>query len=175
MKMLFDFFPIILFFIAYKFQDIYFATIVAMISTILQVFFSWIKKKKVEMMHIITLVMIIFLGGATIFLQNDIFIKWKVSVVNWLFSIILLGSHFVGEKTVIERLMEKSIELPKYVWNRLNVSWSGFFAFIGCLNIYVVYNYDTDTWVNFKLFGVLGITLVFVILQSIFMAKHIKK
>ena len=175
MRMLFDFFPILLFFIAYKLQDIYFATIIAIISTVLQVFIIWIRKKKLETMHIITMIMIIIFGGANVFLQNEMFIKWKVSVVNWLFSLIFFISHFIGEKTIIQKLMDKSITLPKQVWLKLNISWAAFFGLVGFLNIYIVYNYDTNTWVNFKLFGVIGITFVFVIIQSIFMAKHIKK
>ena len=175
MKLLFDFLPIVLFFIAYKFKGIYFATLVAIIITAIQVIFSWFINKKVETVQIVTLVSILVLGGATIFLQNELFIKWKPTAINWLFAIALFASHFIGKQTIIQKLMSHSIQLPQFIWHRLNLSWAIFFASIGAINIYVIYNFDTDTWVNFKLFGILGITIAFVILQSIFMAKYIEK
>ncbi len=175
MKLLFDFLPILLFFIAFKLKGIYFATAIIMVATLLQVIYTKITKNKIETIHIVTLGMILVLGGATIFLENEMFIKWKVTAVNWIFSLIFVGSHFIGKKTVIERLMSKSITLPTLIWKRLNASWACFFAMLGTLNLYVIYNYDTNTWVNFKLFGVLGITILFVIIQSLFMAKHVNK
>jgi intracellular septation protein len=102
------------------------------------------------------------------------FIKWKPSVINWLFGVVFFASQFIGEKTIIERMMSQAIDIPAPIWIKLNTAWSLFFISVGFVNLYVVYNYDTDTWVNFKLFGMLGLTFTFVILQSLYLAKYIK-
>lgn len=174
MKFLFDFFPILLFFIAYKVYDIYVATAVAIISSFIQVGIHWAKHKKVENSHLITLVILILFGGATLLLQDEMFIKWKPSVVNWIFAIAFLGSQFIGNKTIIERMMSKSVSLPAAIWVKLNMSWVIFFVALGLINLYVVYNFDTDTWVNFKLFGMMGLTVVFIIGQAIYMSRHME-
>lgn len=172
MKILFDFFPIILFFIAYKLQGIYAATVVAIAATIIQVAFTWIKYRKVENMHLITLALIVVLGGATLYLQDERFIKWKPTIVNWLFGIAFLGSQLIGKYTFIERMMRKNIDLPSAIWKRLNMSWALFFIFLGFANLYVFQNYDTDAWVNFKLFGMLGLTFAFVLIQAVYLSRH---
>ncbi len=172
MKILFDFFPILLFFIAYKYYDIYVATVVAIAASLVQVGLAWVKTRKFETMHLITLGVILLFGGATLLLQEEIYIKWKPTVVNWLFALVFLSSHFIGEKTIIERLMSTNISLPKLIWNRLNMSWSGFFLTLGGANLYVVYNFDTNTWVNFKLFGMMGLTLAFVVAQAFYLTRH---
>jgi len=174
MKLLVDFFPILLFFIAYKAYDIYIATAVAIVASVAQVAYLWLSKQKIETMHLATLAMIVVFGGATLLLQDELFIKWKPTVVNWLFGVVFIGSQFFGEKNIIERIMGQNIDLPKILWSRLNTSWAGFFIFLGVANLYVVYNYDTDTWVNFKLFGMMGLTLAFVVVQGFFLMKHIK-
>lgn len=173
MKLLFDFFPIILFFSAYKLYDIYIATAVAIVATVIQVAYSWFKHGKVDSMQWITLVLIAVMGGATLYFQDEQFIKWKVSVINWLFGAGFLASQFVGEKPFVQRMMEANLELPVPVWKRLNLSWALFFITIGFINLYVIFNFDTETWVNFKLFGLMGLTLLFVILQAVFLSKHI--
>lgn len=137
MKFLFDLLPIILFVIAYKIYGIYPAIVVIMIATALQVGFVWFRQHKVEKMHIITLVLVLVLGGATLLLQDKSFFMWKPTVVNWLFAIAFLGSHFVGEKTLVERMMSQAIEAPRQVWLRLNVSWTLFFILMGIANLYV--------------------------------------
>ncbi len=175
MKLLFDFFPILAFFIAYKMYDIYVATAVAIVGSIIQVGFSWLQHRKVEKMHLITMLMIVVLGGATLVLQDENFIKWKPSVVNWAFGLVFLGSHFIGKKVIVQRMMGGSIELPAQIWPRLNIAWAIFFIFTGFLNLYVAYNYDTDTWVNFKMFGMIGLTIVFIICQAFFIGKYIKE
>ena len=126
-------------------------------------------------MHLITLALIVVLGGATILLRDEMFIKWKPSVVNWLFAAVFLGSQFIGSKNIVRRMMDKAVTLEDVIWTRLNLAWAGFFVFAGLLNVYVVYNYDTDTWVNFKLFGLLGLTVAFVIAQSFYLMRHIKE
>lgn len=174
MKFLFDFFPILLFFIAYKVFDIYVATAVAIVSSFIQVGWFWLQYRRVEKMHVITLVMITLLGGATLVLQDDTFIKWKVTVVQWAFGIAFLGSQFIGKKPIIQRMMEASVELSREVWTRLNIAWSIFFIATGFLNLYVAYNFDTDTWVNFKMFGMLGLTFLFILGQAFFIGRYIK-
>lgn len=177
MKFLFDFFPIALFFITFKFYDnpeegVLAATAVAIIATILQVFMFWLKNKRIEKMHVITLVLIIVLGGATLILKDPFFIKWKPTAVNWLFAIAFLGSQFVGEKPFVKRMMSHAVELPESVWMRLNLAWVIFFTAMGFANLYVAFNFDLDIWVDFKTYGMLGMTLVFVVLQALFLAKH---
>jgi intracellular septation protein len=174
MKFLFDFFPVLLFFAAYKLYDIYVATAVIIVASFVQVSASWLLHRRIEKTHLITLALIIVFGGATLWLQDEMFIKWKPSVINWLFGIVFIGSQFVGEKTIIERMMGKQMVLPDAIWTRLNMAWSIFFIALGCLNLYVAFGFDTNTWVNFKLFGLMGLTLVFIILQSIYVMRHIK-
>jgi len=175
MKFIADFFPIILFFIAYKMYDIYVATAVAIAASIAQVAYAWFKHRHVENMQWITLIMILVFGGLTLFLQDETFIKWKPTVVNWLFAVAFLASQYIGSgKTLIERMVSGSIDLPKSIWNRLNVSWVAFFVFSGVANLFVAQNFDTDTWVNFKLFGMLGLTFIFIIGQGIYMTRYMK-
>jgi intracellular septation protein len=186
MKLLVDFLPIILFFIAYKFgggdytfngtiyqvEGIYAATAVMIVATILQVAYTKVFLKKIERAHIITLVLVVALGGLTIWLQNPNFIMWKPTAVNWLFALVFIGVHLVTGKTILERMLGEQMNLPSPVWTRLNWAWVGFFLFSGLANIYVAYNFEEATWVDFKLFGMLGMTLVFIIAQSLYLAKH---
>lgn len=173
MKFLFDFFPIVLFFAAYKLGDIYIATGTAILTSLLLVLWSRYKLGFYEKMPLFTLITLIVLGGSTLLFRNELFIKWKPTAVYWLLSLGFLLSQFIGQKKpLIQRMAEKSIHLKNTIWGQLNISWSIFFAVLGLLNIYVIYNYDTDTWVNFKLFGTLGLTLLFVIAQGFYMARH---
>lgn len=176
-KLLFDFFPIALFFITFKQyedpqQGILAATAVMMVATLVQVGYTWVRHHAVEKMHIITLVLVMVFGGITLLLKEAIYIQWKPTVVNWLFAAVFLGSQFIGNKPVVRRMMESKVDLPDTVWTRLNLSWVMFFAVMGAINLYVVYNYDEATWVDFKLFGVLGLTFAFVILQGFYLARH---
>lgn len=174
MKLLFDFFPIVLFFIAYKVFDIYVATAVAIAAGFVQSGLFWAKHRRFEKMHIITLAILVVFGGATLILQDEMFIKWKPSVLNWLFGAVFIGSQFIGTKTIVERMMGSNVSLPGPIWTRLNMSWGIFFMALGFINLYVVYNFDTDTWVNFKLFGMLGLTIAFVIAQSAYLMRHVE-
>lgn len=174
MKFLYDFFPILLFFIAYKTFDIYVATAVAMLSSVVQVGAFWLQHRRVETMHLVTLVSIMVLGSITLLLHDETFIKWKPTVVEWAFAIAFLVSQFVGEKTLVQRMMESSVQLTdNKVWARLNLAWIGFFIAMGVLNLYIAFNYPTDVWVNFKLFGMMGFTFVFVLAQGFYMMKYI--
>ncbi len=175
MKLLFDFFPIVLFFIAYKLYDIYVATAVVIVASLLQVAVHWLQYRRFESMHLLTLALVIVMGGATLFLQNELFIQWKPSVINWLFAAVFIGSQFLfGKKTIMQRMLGKSIKLSSASWGQLNLAWAAFFIVSGLVNIYVVYNFDMDAWVNFKLFGMLGMTLIFIIAQGIWLAKQMK-
>ena len=173
MKFLVDFFPILLFFIAFKLYDIYVATAVAMLASLFQVGFSWKKHHRIETMPLVTLALILILGGATLLLHDETFIKWKPTVVNWAFALAFLASQFIGKKNFIQRMMEEHVTLTSPVhWTRLNIAWIIFFVGLGFLNLYVAFNFDTDTWVNFKLFGMMGLTFLFVIAQSFYLAQY---
>ncbi len=174
MKFLFDYFPIICFFIAYKLFGIFVATAVTMGASFLQVSFFWLKHRRFEKVHIITLALVLFLGGSTLLLHEAIFIKWKPSVIYWVFSILLFGSQFIGKKNILQRMLGDKVKLPTPIWKRLNLAWSIFFFLLGFLNLYVVYHYSTNAWVNFKLFGTLGLMLVFIVIQAFYMARHMQ-
>lgn len=176
MKLLFDLFPVILFFAAYQISggDIYVATGVAIVAGVLQLAIHWLRHRRLETMHMVTLGLLVVLGGATLVLQNEMFIKWKPTVVNWLFAAVFLGSHFIGKRPLTQRMMDATIDLPPAIWTRLNLGWGLFFLAMGVVNLWVVYNFSTETWVNFKLFGMLGLTIVFVIAQSIYVMRHIR-
>jgi intracellular septation protein len=173
MKILFDFFPVLLFFAAYKLYGIYAATITAIVAAVTQVLFFWIKHRRFETMHLVSLVIITVFGGATLFLQDELFIKWKPTVLNVLFAIAFLASQWIGSKPLIERMMGAQITVPANVWCKLNLAWVVFFLLLGVLNLFVVYNFDTDTWVNFKLFGLLGLTVLFVLAQSVYLFRYL--
>jgi len=173
MKFLFDLFPIILFFIAYKFFGIFTATAVAIGATFAQIAWVWHRHGKVDNMLWVSLGLIVFFGGATLIFKNPTFIKWKPTVLYWLFAVVLLGSQLITGKNLIKAMMKKQVELPEIVWKQLNLSWIGFFTVMGGVNLYVAYNYPEDTWVNFKLFGILGMMLIFVLLQGVLLSKYI--
>ncbi|NYT43379.1 septation protein A [Alcaligenaceae bacterium] len=176
-KFLFDLFPLILFFIAFKFSDIYTATAVAIAAGIGQ--FAWLKimGKAIEATHWINLSVIIVFGGATLFFQNDAFIKWKPTVLYWLFAAILLGGKLFFGRNLIEKLMGPKVSMPRAIWDKLNYSWAAFFIGSGALNLYVAFSgvFTEAQWVNFKVFGLMALLLLFVILQSLWLGKHIKE
>lgn len=207
MKQLFDFFPILLFFVLYKFyldlpddlilginawiplmeltpgessDAIYLATLAAILVTLVQVVAAAIIVKKVEKMPLITLALLIVFGGATLALKDPVFIQWKPTAINWLFALVFLGSHLVGDKPLIQRMMGHAIEIREArVWMQLNLAWVGFFVVSGLANIVVApqidpfgLHFSEDTWVDFKLFGLMGMTLAFVIAQAFFLARY---
>jgi intracellular septation protein len=175
MKFLFDLFPVLLFFIAYKTYDIYAATAVLIIACFVQTVGHWAIHRRFEKSHLITLVLVSLFGGATLLLQDEMFIKWKPSVINWIFGIAFIGSQFIGKQPFIQRMLGSQLELPQVIWRNLNSAWALFFFTLGFINLYVVYNYDTDTWVDFKLFGLMGLTLGFMLLQGLYLARYIKE
>lgn len=174
MKFLYDFFPILLFFAAYKLYDIYVATAVAIAAAAVQTLAFWVKHRRFEKMHLVTFFLLLVFGGLTLFLRDPTFIKWKPTVINWLFAAVFLGSHWVGNGPVVERMMSHAIKAERSVWIRLSWLWIAFFIGIGVLNLYVAYSYSEETWVNFKLFGILGITFAFVVGQAFYLSRYIE-
>lgn len=175
MKFLFDLFPIILFFIAFKFAGIYVATAVAIAATFGQIGWVWHRHGKVDPMLWVSLVIVGVFGGATLLLHDETFIKWKPTVLYWLFASTLLGGATFFGKNLIRSMLGAQMTLPDAVWTRLNLAWATFFIAMGFANLYIAFNYPTDIWVNFKLFGGMGLMLVFVIAQGFFLAKYIEE
>ncbi|MDZ4202538.1 MAG: septation protein A [Gallionella sp.] len=173
MKLLFDLFPVILFFIAFKAFDIYIATTVAIAATVVQI--AWVKWRhgKVDVMLWVSFVIIAVFGGATLLLHDATFIKLKPTVLYWLFSAILLFSNLLFNKNLMHALLHEKIALPLPIWNRLNLMWSLFFAVLGFINLYVAFNYSEEAWVNFKLFGFTALMVVFILAQSAWLAKYV--
>jgi len=175
MKLLLDFLPVIIFFIVYKStDDIILATAVLIPATLLQMLYTWIKTHKIEMIQVVTLALVVVLGGATILFQDKTFIQWKPTVVTWLFAAAFLGSQYIGEKTIIQRLMQGTIEMPRQAWIQLNYAWVIFYILLGGINLFVAYTMSEETWVNFKLFGMLGLTFIFILLQGFYISKHVE-
>ncbi len=175
MKFLFDLFPVILFFIAFKVSGIYAATGVAIAATFAQIGWLLARGRKVDTMLWVSLAIIVLFGGATLWLQDETFIKWKPTVLYWLFGAVLAGSTLIFRKNLIRKLMEEQIRLPERIWGQLNASWIGFFALMGAANLFVAFSFPTDTWVNFKLFGGMGLMLAFVVAQSLLLAKYVQE
>ncbi len=175
MKFLFDLFPVILFFIAFKIHGIFVATAVAIVATFLQIGWVWYRHRKVDTMLWVSLVIVTLFGGATLLLQDETFIKWKPTVHYWLFAGTLAGGALFMKKNLMKSLLSEQMQLPDVAWTRMNWSWVGFFVFMGIANIAVAYNFPTDTWVNFKLFGGIGLMLVFVLVQGLLLSKYMEE
>ena len=174
MKLLTDFLPIALFFITFKLAGIYVATGVAIAATLLQIGWLYFRNGKVEAMQWISLVIIVLFGGATLVFHDDTFIKWKPTVLYWLMGSALVVGHLVLKRNFLQSLMGSQLDLPEAAWLRLLWAWSGFFAFMGVVNLWVAFNFDLDTWVNYKLFGGMGLMLLFVVAQALYLSRFIK-
>ena len=173
MKFLFDLLPVVLFFVAFKLADIYVATAVAIATSVLQVAWLKLRRQRVPGMLWASLAIIAVFGGATLALQDETFIKWKPTVLYWLFGAVLAGSALM-RRNLIRSVLSQEMQLPDTVWSRLNLSWIAFFAFMGAANLYVAFNYPTDLWVNFKLFGGMGLMLLFVVGQALVLARYVE-
>jgi intracellular septation protein len=175
MKFLFDIFPVLLFFAAFKLADIYVATAVAIAATFGQV--AWVKLRggRVDPMLWASLAIIVVFGGATLALRDEMFIKWKPTVLYWLFATALAGAELVFRNNLIRAMLGKQVQLPDPVWAKLNWSWIVFFALMGAANLAVAYSFSTELWVNFKLFGGVGLMLLFVLGQALFLARHVEE
>ena len=181
MQLLFDFFPLLLFFAAYKWYGIFVATGVAIAASIIQVAVHWLRNRRFETAHLTTLGVIVVFGGLTLIFRDDTFIKWKPTIVNWLFAAIVLASLIGQRRTVLEFLLGKKIHLPVTIWRKVNLAWGLFFLVAGALNYYFAFVFRTeldpqlrtDLWVNFKVFGLMGLTLVFAVIQMMLVARYI--
>ena len=197
MKILFDLFPVILFFgvfkltgsnpdatqafatyIGYQADPVHLpvlaATATAIIATMAQIIWVKWRHDKVDTMLWVSFAIIVVFGGATLLLHDEAFIKVKPTALYWLFALVLLFSNIFFKKNLIRSLMQEKMSLPDLVWSQLNLAWSGFFILLGILNLYVAWNYATDTWVNFKLFGSTGIMFIFIVLQAMMVSKYIE-
>ena len=175
MKLLLDFFPILLFFGAFKIWGIYVATTVAIVATLLQLAWMRYSTGRTEPMQWLSLGVIVVFGGATLIAQDETFIKWKPSVLYWAMGGALLVGQVFFRRNWLQSLMKSQMTLPDHAWRVMLWSWCGFFAVMGVLNIWVAYHFDTDTWVNFKLFGGMGLMLVFVLAQAMYLGRFMDK
>lgn len=176
MNFLFDLFPVILFFAAFKLADIYVATAVAIAATFAQIVWTWLRKRKISGMLWASFAIITVFGSMTLFLHDETFIKWKPTVLYWALALAFIVSRRCFGKDLIRALLGAQMTLPDTVWNRLNWAWIGFFIFMGLANLAVAFlmGLSTAAWVNFKLFGSMGMTLIFVLIQGFMLAKHIE-
>lgn len=172
MQLLFDFLPLIAFFGAYMVYDLYVATATIMVVIALQIAYQWFRHGKVNKMLLISGVLVGVFGSITLVLRNPVFIQWKVTVVNWLFAAAFLGSQMFGAKTFTERMMGHAVELEPALWRQLNMLWVVNFAVIGALNLYVMYNFDEQTWVYFKTWGMIGLSLLMAVGQAIWISSR---
>jgi intracellular septation protein len=204
MKLLFDLLPVILFFVTFKVAGSYpqqslalagstlgwmvsdgavpadqapilLATAVAIIASVVQVGSVLVRGRRVDAMLWVSLGVIVVFGGATIWFHDETFIKWKPSILYWLFGATLLAGHLVWKKNLLHTLLGTQLEVPPPVWERLLWAWIVFFALMGIANLAVAYSVPTDTWVNFKLFGLFGLTLVFTLGIGIYLSRHMKE
>ena len=175
MKLLFDLFPILLFFAAYKLADIYVATGVAIVATMGQIAWLKLRGRKVESMQWASLAIIVVFGGMTLLFRDETFIKWKPTVLYWAFAVALLLAPRLTGRNPMRAMMGSQIALPDRAWQQLTGVWTAFFAAMGALNLFVAYTFALDTWVDFKVFGTLGLTLVFVVAQAFWIGRHVQQ
>ncbi|WP_330981916.1 MULTISPECIES: septation protein A [Enterobacterales] len=172
MKQFLDFLPLVVFFVFYKLFDIFVATKSLIIATAVVLIFCWIRYRKVEKMALITFVLVAVFGGLTLYFNNSEFIKWKVTVIYALFACALLISQWVMKKPLIQRMLGKELTLPQFVWSRLNIAWAMFFILCGLANIYIAFWLPENIWIDFKVFGLTALTLVFTLLSGIYIYRH---
>jgi intracellular septation protein len=170
MQLLFDLFPVVVFFVAYKLAGIYVATGAIIITMAVQIAYQWLRHRKVNRMFLASGVLVAILGGVTLVLRNPLFLQWKPTLVNWLFAVVFLGSQVIGDKTLIQRIMGHAIELPQTLWRQLNLMWVAAFAALGAANLYVVYHFSEAAWVDFKLFGMTGLLILVAVAQAIWIS-----
>ncbi len=170
--LLLDFLPVLLFFATYKLWGLMVATAVLIVVTVVMAVVTWLRTRQVNHMQLTAAALVLVFGGITLILEDEMWIKWKPTVVNWLFAAAFLASQWVTSQPLVRRLFGSGLSLPDRVWTQLNLAWVVFFVAMGGLNLWVAYAFDTDTWVNFKLFGLLGLTVVFAVAQGFYIARH---
>ncbi|MBF0448636.1 MAG: septation protein A [Magnetococcales bacterium] len=168
-----DFFPVALFFIVYKTTDIYMATAVLIATVLVQVLYHRFRHGRVPPVQLLTLGLLILFGGATLVFRDPLFIQWKPTILQWILALVFVGSHFIGDQLMIRRLAGRHLQLPDLIWFRLNIAWGLFFLVSGALNIYVAKHFSEDTWVNFKLFGLMGLMILFIIAQGALLSGYL--
>ena len=175
MQLLIDYIPIVIFIVAYFYRDIFFATGVLMAVMPIVLLLQWITTRKLNKIYLASTVLVLVLGTATLFYRNATFLYWKPTVLNWAIAAVFLGSQWVGERTIAQRMLGSAATLSAAQWVRLNQIWVAFFLIVGGVNLFVAYNYSEAFWVKFKLFGMLGLTLLFVIVQTIWLTAATKR
>jgi intracellular septation protein len=179
LNVLYDFIVVVLFFITFKFYGIYAATLVGIVSSLLQVVITRLYHKKYDKKQLIVMFVFLLFGGMTLYFHDPIFVKWKPTIVFWIFSLAFFATQWIGKRPLMERMMGQVLEekkpIPKAVWRKLNLAWALFFLTLGALNIFVLYHFTTDTWVNFKLYGIFSATLLFGFAQAFFLSRYITK
>jgi intracellular septation protein len=173
MKFLFDLFPVILFFVAFQLWDIFVATAVAIAASFVQIGWLKLRGRRIDKMLWVSLGLIVVFGGLTLLLRDKTFIQWKPTVLYWLFGAVLAGASLTG-RNLLRSMLSEQVQLPASVWARLNWSWVGFFAFMGAANLYVAYTFSESAWVNFKLFGGMGLMLAFVLAQAAYLSRYLE-
>lgn len=176
LNFLFEFLPVLLFFIAFKFYGIYVATVVGIVTTALQLVIVSFIKRRLDKKQLITLIIFVIFGSMTLYFHNPIFVKWKPTIIFWIFGVILFFSHFIGKKPLMHRMLENILEgkaeLSSVIWKKINLAWSVFFIFLGTLNLYIAYSFSTEIWVDFKFYGITGLLFLFSIFQAFYLARH---
>ena len=175
MQLLLDYIPIVAFILAYFYEDIFFATLVLMGIMPVVLLLQYLMTRKLNKIYAASTALVLVLGGFTLAFRNPTFLYWKPTVLNWAIALVFLGSQWVGSKTIVERMLGSAAELTAAQWIRLNQIWVVFFIFVGGINLYVAYTFSEAFWVKFKLFGMLGITLIFVVIQSIWLTMAAQK
>lgn len=175
MQLLIDYIPIVAFFVAYFQRDIFFATGVLMAVMPIVLLLQWLVTRKISKIYVISTILVLVLGSATLFFRAPGFLYWKPTVLNWGIAAVFLGSQWIGSKTIVERMLGTAATLDRRQWTRLNQIWVAFFVVVGTLNLYVAYEFSEEFWVKFKLFGMLGLTFVFVVIQSIWLTVASRK
>ncbi len=175
MQLLLDYIPIVIFIAAYFFEDIFFATAVLMAVMPVILLVQWLMTRKLNRIYAASTVLVLLLGSATLYFRSADFIYWKPTVLNWVIALVFLGSQWIGGRTIVQRMLGNAAELAADQWTKLNLIWVAFFIVVGAINLFVAYNFSEEFWVNFKLFGMLGLTLVFVVIQSIWLTRAMRK
>lgn len=177
MHLFYEFFPVFLFFIAFKFYGIYVATIVGIVTTFLQVIITRLIARRWDNKQLITFGVFVLFGGMTLYFHNPIFVKWKPTIIFWIFAIVILITQIFTKKPLMQRLMENVLQdkgqVPKQVWKRVNLIWALFFATMGSINLFIAYTYSDEIWVNFKFYGVTGALLAFSVFQALYLSRYL--
>ncbi len=174
MNVFFDLFPALAFFLVYKFWGIYAATFILIIVSLLQFAYTLIRYRKIDFLQVMVVVLVLVFGSATLILRDAVFLQWKVSIASWLMAAAFLISARVGKMPLIQRMLKNSIELPALLWKNLNFFWGIYFLVIGVLNLIIAKCFSLNAWVDFKVFGIFGLTIVFVLAQGIYLQKYLK-